>query len=150
MFITAIIFFLILSILVLIHEFGHYAVARLIGVHVEEFGLGLPPRIFGRTIGKTLCSVEWLARGGFVKLAGEDEIDSPKSKVRSPKSHKFCWARSQKERATVLVAGVTMLCCLALPLFTHAGVLEPSGRVKIERFSRAAPPKPSASKKMIS
>ena len=86
MLLTALIFFLILSILVLIHEFGHYAVARIIGVHVEEFGLGLPPRIFGRTIGKTLYSLNWLPIGGFVKLAGEDEIDSPKSKVLSPKS----------------------------------------------------------------
>ncbi len=142
MLLTALIFFLILSILVLIHEFGHYAVARIIGVHVEEFGLGLPPRIFGRTIGKTLYSLNWLPIGGFVKLAGEDEIDSPKSKVLSPKSHKFFWARSKKERAAILVAGVTMNLLLAVGItgfLLTQGVLEPSGRVKIEKVQPGSP-----------
>ncbi|MDP1722772.1 MAG: M50 family metallopeptidase [Candidatus Gottesmanbacteria bacterium] len=153
MLLTALIFFLILSILVLIHEFGHYAVARWIGVHVEEFGLGLPPRILGRKIGKTLYSLNWLPIGGFVKLAGEDEAEnSQKSPARNAtqsvaggkvKSQKqYFWARSKKERAAILVAGVTMNLLLAIGItgfLLTQGVLEPSGRVRIEKVQPGSP-----------
>jgi len=53
MLLTAITFFLILSVLVLIHELGHFTVARFFGVRVDEFGFGLPPRIWGKKFGKT-------------------------------------------------------------------------------------------------
>ncbi|MEK9143090.1 MAG: M50 family metallopeptidase [Patescibacteria group bacterium] len=142
MFLTALVFFAILSILVLIHEFGHYAVARLIGVHVEEFGLGLPPRVIGKKIGNTIYSLNWLPIGGFVRLAGEDEVDRPKSKVLSPKSKMYFWARSKKERAAILVAGVTMNFLLAVGLTGYLlsqGVLEPSGRVRIEKIQPGSP-----------
>ncbi|MBI5620450.1 site-2 protease family protein [Candidatus Gottesmanbacteria bacterium] len=141
MLLTALIFFLILSILVLIHELGHFTVAKWIGVHVEEFGLGLPPRIFGKKIGNTVYSLNWLPIGGFVKLAGEDEEDkSQKSKVKSLKQ--YFWARSKKERAAILVAGVTMNLLLAIGItgfLLTQGVLEPSGRVKIEKVQLGSP-----------
>ena len=57
---------------------GHFAVARFIGVAVEEFGFGLPPRMWGKKIRNTIYSLNWLPIGGFVKLAGEDE----ESKIR--------------------------------------------------------------------
>lgn len=149
---TALIFFLILSILVLIHELGHYAVARWIGVHVEEFGLGLPPQIFGKKIGGTIYSLNWLPIGGFVRLAGEDEDESsvishqPSAKSRlkadSRKLKAFFWARSKKERAAILIAGVTMNFLLAIGLtgfLLTQGVLEPSGRVRIEKIQPGSP-----------
>lgn len=143
MVLTALIFFLILSILVLIHEFGHYAVARAIGVHVEEFGLGLPPRIFGKKIGKTFYSLNWLPIGGFVKLAGEDEVNPSQKSLKSPKSlSQFFWARTKKERAAILVAGVTMNLLLAIGITAYLltqGVLEPSGRVRIEKVAPGSP-----------
>jgi regulator of sigma E protease len=73
MLLTVIVFLLILSVLVLIHEAGHFFVAKLFGIKVEEFGFGLPPRIFGKKFGETLYSINWLPIGGFVKLYGEDE-----------------------------------------------------------------------------
>lgn len=73
MLITIIAFILILSILVLVHEAGHFFVAKLLKIKVEEFGFGLPPRIFGIKYGETLYSLNWLPIGGFVKLYGEDE-----------------------------------------------------------------------------
>ncbi|MEK7543237.1 MAG: M50 family metallopeptidase [Patescibacteria group bacterium] len=143
---TALIFFLILSILVLIHEFGHYAVARWIGVHVEEFGLGLPPRIFGKKIGGTIYSLNWLPIGGFVKLSGEDEDESDRKRLNLTKQgstlRKFFWFRSKKERAAILVAGVTMNLLLAIGITAYLltqGVLEPSGRVTIEKIQPGSP-----------
>ncbi|MFA6007843.1 MAG: site-2 protease family protein, partial [Candidatus Shapirobacteria bacterium] len=67
-----VIFVLALSVLVLVHEFGHFLAAKLTGVKVEEFGLGLPPRIIGRKKWGTLWSLNWLPIGGFCKLFGED------------------------------------------------------------------------------
>ncbi len=73
---TAIVFIIILSILVLVHEFGHYIAAKRNGIRVEEFGLGLPPKIFGKKVGETVYSINLLPFGGFVKLTGEDEGES--------------------------------------------------------------------------
>ncbi len=70
---TFVIVILGLAILVLIHEFGHFLVAKLLGMKVEEFGVGFPPRIIGKKIGDTLYSLNALPFGGFVRLFGEDE-----------------------------------------------------------------------------
>jgi len=70
---TFIVFLVILSILVLIHEFGHFIVAKMHGIRVEEFGWGLPPRVWGKKIGETIYSINLLPFGGFVRLTGEDE-----------------------------------------------------------------------------
>lgn len=66
--------------LVVIHEFGHYAAAKKSGVEVEEFGIGFPPKIAGKIMGKgfwrTYYSINWLPVGGFVKLRGEHDADT--------------------------------------------------------------------------
>jgi len=72
-FLQIIIFILLLSFLVVIHELGHYITARFFKVKVEEFGIGYPPRaltFFKR--GKTLFTLNWIPFGGFVKMQGED------------------------------------------------------------------------------
>lgn len=61
--------------LVLMHEAGHFIMARRNGVEAEEFGLGFPPRLWGRKIGRTLYSINLLPLGGFVRLKGEDGTD---------------------------------------------------------------------------
>ncbi len=141
MFITAIVFIVILSLLVFIHELGHYTVARWVGVHVEEFGFGLPPRIWGKQVGKTIYSLNWLPIGGFVKLAGEDEANlEHKGKVKNQET--YFWARSKKERAAILLAGVTMNFVLAVVITTFLlgqGVFEPSGRVHVEKVVSGSP-----------
>ena len=59
--------------LVVLHELGHFVAAKLAGVRVEEFGVGLPPRIGkGWQFGETLYSFNWLPIGGFVRLTGEE------------------------------------------------------------------------------
>jgi len=141
MLLTIISFILVVSILVFVHELGHFAVARLLGVGVEEFGFGLPPRVFGKKIKGTLYSVNWLPIGGFVKLTGEDdEGNHPKSKIQNPKS--YFWARSKKVRAAILLAGVTMNFLLAVAITTFLlswGVYEPSGRIHIDGVVAGGP-----------
>ncbi len=70
---TIIAFLVTFSILVLVHELGHFFAARLAGVHVEEFGFGFPPRLAGRMFGRTLYTLNLIPLGGFVKLFGESD-----------------------------------------------------------------------------
>ncbi len=64
------------SIIVILHEYGHYKTARIFGIHIEEFGLGIPPRAkkLWRNKEGTLFSLNWIPLWGFVKIAGESEI----------------------------------------------------------------------------
>lgn len=100
------------SILVLIHELGHFIVAKKSGVWVEEFGLGLPPRIFGKKIGETLYSINWLPIGGFVRLHGEtssDEVTDPKRAFTR---------KSKPKRIVITLAGIVMNMILGVVCFS--------------------------------
>ena len=80
-----VIFIIILSLLVILHEFGHFLMAKKFGIVVEEFGIGLPPRIFGKKFGETLFSLNLVPFGAFVKLYGEEEtIEDPRSFSAKP------------------------------------------------------------------
>src|SRR4030043_2063724 len=83
MLITLLVFLVILSILVLIPELGHFTAAKIFGIKVEEFGFGLPPRLFGIKRGETLYSINWLPIGGFVKLFGEDREEEERPKLKA-------------------------------------------------------------------
>ena len=142
MILTAVTFLVILTILVLIHELGHFLVARWVGVHVEEFGLGLPPRIWGKQIGRTIYSLNWLPIGGFVRLAGEDAEAESQEKAKGDRAKEYFWARSKKERSAILIAGVFMNFALAVAITAGllvSGVKEPSGNVRIERIVSGSP-----------
>src|SRR3989344_7088188 len=69
-----------LSALIVIHELGHFLVAKFFGLFVEEFGIGMPPRIGGRRIGETLFSLNWLPLGGFVKVFGLGALEKEPDK----------------------------------------------------------------------
>jgi regulator of sigma E protease len=84
--------------LITLHELGHFLFARKFGVKVEEFGMFLPPRIWGKKFGETLYSINWIPAGAFVKLQGEDSAD--KSDPRSFGS-KPIW-----QRMIIIAAGV--------------------------------------------
>lgn len=98
---TALIVVIGLSILVLVHEAGHFFAAKAFGIKVEEFGFGFPPRLFGKKKGETLYSINALPIGGFVKIHGEDG-DVVKDKERS-----FA-LQSVWKRILVVAAGVLM------------------------------------------
>lgn len=142
MFVTVITFLIILSILVLVHELGHFFTARFFGVDVEEFGIGLPPKLVGKKIKGTEYTINALPIGGFVRLKGEDE-ENPEQIMRKTSSLKeYFWARSKKERALILASGVGMNFFLAVILTAFLltqGVSEPSGRVHIENVANDSP-----------
>jgi len=72
MILTIFIVFISFVSLIIIHEFGHFILAKKFGIKVEEFGIGFPPRLFGKKIGETIYSLNLLPLGGFVKIYGED------------------------------------------------------------------------------
>lgn len=91
-----------LSVLVTVHEFGHFLAAKLMGVWPEEFGIGLPPRVWGKKIGETIWSVNALPLGGFVRLHGEVGTDVQKHPDRAFMN------KSKPARAFIAVAGVAV------------------------------------------
>lgn len=112
-FLTTILVFLVtIVVLVVIHEFGHFFAAKKFGIKVLEFGFGIPPRAWGKKIGDTIWSLNWLPFGGFVRLLGEDEVDK---KVLADK--KSFASQNVWKRITVVVAGVVMNLILAWILF---------------------------------
>ena len=99
MFITIIAFILILGLLVLVHEFGHFYAAKKAGMNVEEFGIGFPPKVYSKKYKGTEYSLNAIPLGGFVKIKGEDgEIEGEDTFSSKP-----VW-----RRLTVIVAGVLM------------------------------------------
>jgi regulator of sigma E protease len=99
---SVLLFFIILSVLVIVHELGHFAVAKSAGIRVDEFGLGYPPRAAKLFSWKgTLFSLNWLPFGGFVKIFGENYAD-----VNAPKTPDSFQYKNRAIQAAVLVAGV--------------------------------------------
>lgn len=95
-----------LSLLILGHEAGHFLVAKMFGMKIDEFGIGFPPRIKAWQKGETAYSINWLPFGGFVKIAGEDgggqTVLEPQDKKR------YFFAQNAWRRAAVIAAGVIM------------------------------------------
>lgn len=112
MILTIIIFLITLVILVVVHELGHFLVAKKFNIKVLEFGFGIPPRAWGKKIGETLVSLNWLPFGGFVRLLGEDEIDQ-----KVLENHRSFAAQKVWKRILVVIAGVVMNLLLAWLLF---------------------------------
>lgn len=139
MLLTVIVFLLVLSLLILAHEFGHFLIAKRAGIKVEEFGLGYPPRMLAKKIGETVYSINWILFGGFVKLLGEEleEIGRVKDKKRS------FWAKSKKTRTSVIVAGVLANFILAIVCFSivysSIGIPTKTDEVKIVGLVEDAP-----------
>lgn len=134
---SILIFIIVLSILVLVHEWGHFVMARRAGVLVEEFGFGLPPRIFGIKKGETLYSINALPFGGFVKLHGESTEES----VTDPK--RAFLNLNKRKRIGIIVAGVVMNFILAIFAFmivySFSGIPRETGKLKIVDISQGSP-----------
>ena len=114
---TAFYFIVTLGVLVFIHELGHFLAAKLFGMRVERFSIGLPPRAFGKTIGETDYCVSWIPFGGYVKIAGMiDESFDTEHLDRPPEPWEY---RSKPiwQRMVVISAGVVMNLLLAVVIF---------------------------------
>ncbi|MEK7541161.1 MAG: M50 family metallopeptidase [Patescibacteria group bacterium] len=104
-----IIAFLSLIALMIIHEFGHFIIAKKFGVKVEEFGIGYPPRIFGKKFGETLYSINLLPLGAFVKIYGEEgDVDDYRSF-----SNLTIW-----KRVLIIIGGVAAFWVASIILFS--------------------------------
>jgi regulator of sigma E protease len=133
--VTIVLFFAILGTLVVIHELGHFIVARLAGVRVLEFGIGFPPRAkVLRSKGETLYTLNWLPIGGFVKLEGEDGDRSSDPRAFS--------AQSLPVRLLILVSGVVMNVVLAFAIF--AGIVLLASPLEQATFTSVQPDSPAA------
>lgn len=109
---------LVLSLLVLVHELGHFLVAKLFGVQVDEFGIGLPPKALTLLKKKgTEYTLNWLPLGGFVRLAGEEHDPTLWEKVNPLIRNKMFWAKPAWQRALVIVAGVVVNLLVGVVLF---------------------------------
>jgi regulator of sigma E protease len=121
-----------LSVLIIVHELGHFIAAKATGVPVEEFGIGFPPRAYGRKWRGTIYSINWIPFGGFNKIAGEVDPAVPKGLA----------SRSYGVRLLVLGGGIVMSLLLPFVLLSLAYMVPHdivSGRVVIEDVSPNSP-----------
>jgi len=109
MFLTIVIFILILGVLIIAHEFGHFIAAKISNIKVEEFALGFPPRLFKKRYRETLYLINLFPIGGYVKMLGEEE------KIENPRSYS---AQPIRKKIFVCIAGVIMNIILAWLILT--------------------------------
>ena len=103
-----VIFIIVLVALIVVHEAGHFAAAKIAGMKVEEFGLGYPPRaaLLWKK-GDTQYTLNWLPFGGFVRIEGEDAIEGEDG-APAPRSGRSFMDKNRFAQACVLVAGIIM------------------------------------------
>jgi regulator of sigma E protease len=124
----------ILSIMMFVHELGHFVTARLSGITVLEFGFGLPPRIWGFKRNGVIYSINWIPFGAFVKMLGEEDPTAPGSFASKPRGI----------RAVVLAAGSGMNFLLAVAAFSMVYIVgvpgvPPDGPVQIAEVAPDSP-----------
>src|SRR5918992_3650601 len=119
--ISGIAFILILGAAVIIHEFGHFIVAKMLGIRVETFSVGFGKRLFGRKWGTTDYRVSLIPLGGYVKLGGDDSNagieEGSDDAANIPVKERFD-LRPRWQKFLVAVAGPVMniLTAIAIPL----------------------------------
>ncbi len=129
---TILSFFIVIIVLVLAHELGHFLTAKACGVSVLEFGIGLPPRLYGIKRGGTIYSINLLPLGGFVKMAGEEDPNIPGSLA----------SKSIATRVFVLSSGALMNFLLPFLLFSIALMVPhqiQKGDILVEEVSLNSP-----------
>jgi len=137
-----IVFILILGLIVLIHELGHFLAAKKNGIYVEEFGFGFPPKLWSKKIGETTYSINLFPIGGFVKLYGEElnELSGkkiPSSLLKRSFSYKKPW-----QKALVIIAGVIgnfLLGWILISYLFTQGVPVPTNKIIIDKISISSP-----------
>jgi len=127
------ILFLVLGValLILIHEAGHFFAAKLMGVKVDEFGVGFPPRLLSKKIGETRYSLNLIPFGGFVRLYGETGGGGAVND-NSPDRERAFFKKSAWRRVLIISAGVLMNFLVAWIFFAgifYVGALDPDLRV---------------------
>jgi regulator of sigma E protease len=122
MLLTFVSFIVVLSILVFVHELGHYLAARQVGVRVQRFSIGFPPKLWGKKVGETEYLISWIPLGGYVKLEGQNLDDENPTDPRNYAS------KTKLQRLYILAAGPVMnlvVAFLLMPLVYLLGVEMP-------------------------
>jgi regulator of sigma E protease len=123
---------IVLSVLVIVHELGHFLAAKATGVPVEEFGVGFPPRLYGKKFGGTVYSINWIPFGGFNKITGEIDPEVPKGLA----------SRGYGVRLLVLSGGIILNLLLPFVLMSVAYMVPHTivdGTVMIEEVAPGSP-----------
>lgn len=114
MLLTVVVFIIVLGLLIFVHEFGHFIVAKLARIKVDEFAFGFPPRLLQKTIKGTRYRLNLIPIGGYVKLLGEEDY---------VKDSRAFSSKTVGVRLAVVVAGVIMNYILAIGAFGIAFVI---------------------------
>lgn len=147
---TLLIFVLVLSFLVFVHELGHFFMARRAGVRVEEFGFGYPPKMFRFWKDKkgTEYTVNWLPFGGFVRMYGEESdgvTSAVKTSTDSQNSGETDAFYSKKKRARlgIIIAGAVMNFIFGAvafgAIYTYSGIPTNLNHVLVEEIVADSP-----------
>jgi regulator of sigma E protease len=102
---TVILFLIVLAVLIFVHELGHFAMAKVFGIRVDEFAIGFPPKIFGWKKGETQYSLNLIPLGGYVKIFGEDPNDES---ISGPDSKRSFVNAAKWKQIIVLLSGIFM------------------------------------------
>jgi len=146
---------LTISFLIILHELGHYLTAKKFGVKVEEFGLGLPPRLYGKKIGETIWSLNWIPIGGFVRMQGEviDQKQKEGERIlakQDPYKNRSFNAKPVWQRMLIVVAGCLFFWLIAILIFVSIFIvgtsvaiddyeIEPNAIVQITKVVEGSP-----------
>ncbi len=107
-------FILVIGVLIVVHETGHFLVARRFGVKIEKFSIGFGPKIFSRTVGETEYRLAWIPLGGYVKMLGENDPEQGRPEERD----RSFSALPVSRRMAIAAAGPIANFLLAFFLFT--------------------------------
>jgi len=110
---SAVTFIIVLGVLVGIHEFGHYIVARMCGIQVETFSLGFGPKIFSKKIGPTEYCISVIPLGGYVRMLGDD----PNEEIPEEERARSFLSQPVRKKIAVVIAGPAFNLLLAFVIF---------------------------------
>ncbi len=114
---------LVLGIMILVHEWGHFIAARLFGVRVDVFSVGFGPRLFGRKVGATDYRVSALPLGGYVRMAGQDIYEADSGDQAPTGAPDELLSKPRWQRAVISFAGPLVNLILPLPILILLFVL---------------------------
>lgn len=120
---TLLAFLFVIGVVVIVHEFGHFIAARSVGIRVERFSVGFPPRMIGKRFGDTDYCISWIPLGGYVKMAGmiDESMDNPEKITGAPDEF---MSKNFLQKSWVITAGVILNFALAWVLYTGLAISE--------------------------